>query len=145
MDFNALPKVELHLHLDCSLSFAAVSRIDPSVTLQVYQQDFNAPAKCRDLTEFFKRARKGTALMQTAEHLRIVTFDVFEQLRRDNILYVEILLVPFMHISQGLSAENVVEVVNDAVAKASDTPPGLKPQRLLTRLRSRFPEWIERS
>jgi hypothetical protein len=26
-----------------------------------------------------------------------------------------------------------------------DTPRGLKPQRLLTRLRSRFPEWMERS
>jgi adenosine deaminase len=134
MDFDTLPKVELHLHLDCSLSFAAVSRIDPSVTLQAYQQDFNAPAKCRDLAEFFKRARKGTALMQTAEHLRIVTFDVFEQLRRDNILYVEILLVPFMHISQGLSAENVVEVVNDAVAKASQET-GIEAGIILSTLR----------
>src|SRR5437763_900885 len=96
MDFSTLPKVELHLHLDCSLSFAAVSRIDPSVTLQEYQQDFNGPAKCTNLDEFFKRAPKGTALMQTAEQLRLVTFDVFEQLQRDNVLYVEILLVPFM-------------------------------------------------
>jgi hypothetical protein len=34
MDFAALPKLELHLHLDCSLSYAAVSRLDPSITLQ---------------------------------------------------------------------------------------------------------------
>jgi len=119
MDFTTLPKVELHLHLDCSLSFAAVSRIDPSVTLQEYLRDFNAPAKCTDLAEFFKRAPKGTVLMQTEEQLRLVTFDVFEQLQQDNIVYAEILLVPFMHTEKGLSAEDVVEVVNDAVARAS--------------------------
>lgn len=119
MDFTTLPKVELHLHLDCSLSFAAVSRIDPSVTLQEYLWDFNAPAKCTDLAEFFKRAPKGTALMQTEEQLRLVTFDVFQQLQQDNIVYAEILLVPFMHTEKGLSAEDVVEIVNDAVARAS--------------------------
>ena len=119
MDFSALPKIELHFHLDCSLSFAAVSSIDPTVTLEVYQQDFNAPEKFANLADFFSRAPKGTALMQNEEQLRLVTFDVFEQLRRDNIIYVEILLVPYMHTQQGLSVENVVEIVDDAVEKAS--------------------------
>jgi len=103
MDFAPLPKIELHLHLDCSLSYAAVSRIDPSVTLQAYQQEFNGPtSRFTNLEEFFKRAPKGTALMQTEGQIRLVTFDVFEQLRHDNILYAELLLVPFMHTSQGL-------------------------------------------
>ena len=119
MDFSNLPKVELHLHLDCSLSFTAVSRIDPSITLEEYQQEFNAPAKCTNLADFFKRAPKGTALMQTEQQLRIATVDVFEQLQRDNIIYAEILLVPFMHTTRGLSGEQVVEIVNDTVAKAS--------------------------
>src|SRR5579863_4095117 len=117
MDFSALPKIELHLHLDCSLSFTAVSAIDPSVTLETYQQDFRGPEKFTDLADFFRRAPKGTALMQTEEQLRLVTFDVFEQLRRDNVVYVEILLVPYMHTGQGLTVEQVVEVVDDAVAK----------------------------
>ena len=134
MDFSALPKVELHLHLDCSLSFAAVSQIDPSVTLQAYQQDFNAPEKFTNLADFFQRAPKGTALMQTEEQLRLVTFDVFEQLQRDNIVYVEILLVPYMHIHQGLSVENVVEIVDDAVAKASSNT-GIEARLVLSTLR----------
>ena len=29
MDCQQLPKVELHLHLDCSLSYQVVSQIDP--------------------------------------------------------------------------------------------------------------------
>ena len=31
-----LPKVELHLHLDCSLSYDVVKKIDPSVTEAEY-------------------------------------------------------------------------------------------------------------
>lgn len=134
MDFSLLPKVELHLHLDCSLSYAVVSRIDPSVTLQEYQRDFNLPAKCTNLVEFFKRAPKGAALMQTEEQLRLVTFDVFEQLRQDNIIYAEILLVPLMHTNKGLSAENVVEIVNDEVAKASQAT-GIEARIILSTLR----------
>lgn len=134
MDVSTLPKVELHLHLDGSLSFAAVSRIDSSVTLQDYQRDFNAPARCTDLAEFFARASKGPALMQTAEQLRLVTFDVFEQLQRDNVLYAELLLVPFIHTSNGLPAENVVEIVDDAVARASQET-GIEVRILLSILR----------
>ena len=53
MDFSALPKVELHLHLDCSLSYAAVSALDSSVTLETYQQDYQGPEKIADLADFF--------------------------------------------------------------------------------------------
>src|ERR1700726_1029807 len=97
MDFSTLPKIELHLHLDCSLSFAVVSRLDPTVTLQEYQQDFMAPAKCTSLADIFKRATKGPALMQTEEQLRLVVFDLFEQLQRDKVIYVEIRLAPLLH------------------------------------------------
>lgn len=58
MDCSRLPKVELHLHLDGSLSFTAVSRLDPSVTLPDYQRDFVLPAKCRDMAEFLRRHRE---------------------------------------------------------------------------------------
>jgi adenosine deaminase len=135
MDFAPLPKIELHLHLDCSLSYAAVSRIDPSVTLQEYQQQFNGPTSgFTNLEEFFKRAPKGTALMQTEGQIHLVTFDVFEQLRQDNILYAELLLVPFLHTSQGLSAEHVVAILNDAVARASSET-GIEARIILSTLR----------
>jgi adenosine deaminase len=135
MDFARLPKIELHLHLDCSLSYAAVSRLDPSITLQEYQQEFQGPkSSFTNLEEFFKRAPKGTALMQTEEQIRIVTCDVFEQLRQDHILYAELLFVPLMHTSQGLSPERVVAVLNDAVARESAAT-GIEARIILSTLR----------
>lgn len=118
MDWTKLPKVELHLHLDCSLSYEVVSQIDPSITLEQYRTDFIAPAKCVDLMDFLARAPSSYPLMQTEEQLRLVTLDLFEQLRRDNVLYAEIRFAPLLHTEQGLSAREVVASVEAATAEA---------------------------
>ncbi len=118
MSFHHLPKVELHLHLDCSLSYPVVSQIDPSITRADYQDSFIAPAKCINLADFLTRAPSGIRLMQTEEQLRLVTFDLFEQLRRDRVLYAEIRFAPLLHIEKGLSAREVVASVEAATAQA---------------------------
>ena len=118
MDWKKLPKVELHLHLDCSLSYAVVSKIDPSISLEEYRTKFIAPAKCIDLTDFLACAPSSFPLMQTAEHLRLVTLDLFEQLVEDNLIYAEIRFAPLLHTEGGLSAHEVVASVEAATAEA---------------------------
>jgi adenosine deaminase len=118
MDWIRFPKVELHLHLDCSLSYAVVSQIDPSITLEEYRTEFIAPAKCADLADYLTRAPKSYPLMQTEEHLRLVTLDLFEQLHRDNVLYAEIRFAPLLHTEGGLLAHQVVASVEAATAEA---------------------------
>jgi adenosine deaminase len=118
MNFQQLPKVELHLHLDCSLSYSVVSQIDSSITLEEYQSNFIAPDKCFDLRDLLARAPSSYPLMQTSENLRLVTLDLFEQLRRDNLLYAEIRFAPLLHTEGGLSAQEVVTAVEAATAQA---------------------------
>jgi adenosine deaminase len=118
MDWTKLPKVELHLHLDCSLSYEVVSQIDPSITLERYRSEFIAPAKCVDLAEVLSRAPSSYPLMQTEEQLRLVTFDLFEQLRTDNVLYAEIRFAPLLHTEGRLSPRQVVAAVEAATAEA---------------------------
>jgi adenosine deaminase len=118
MDWTDFPKVELHLHLDCSLSYEVVSQIDPSITLEQYRRDFIAPDKCEDLADYLKRAPSSYPLMQTEEQLRLVTLDLFEQLREDNVLYAELRFAPLLHTDGGLSAHQVVASVEKATAEA---------------------------
>jgi len=134
MDFKSLPKVELHLHLDCSLSYAVVSRLDPSVTQDEYRNDFIAPAKCTSLVDFLKRTPRFIALMQTEEQLRVVTFDVFEQLQQENVVYAELRFAPLLHTRKGLSAEDVVEIVDAGAASASQAT-GVEARIILCTLR----------
>lgn len=115
---NKLPKVELHLHLDCSLSYEVVKKIDPSVTEQEYLQDYIAPSKCANLADFLTRAIKGFALMQTKEQIQLVVHDLFKQLVADNMLYAEIRFAPLQHMEKGLTAYEVVAAAEEATAQA---------------------------
>lgn len=115
MDHQQLPKIELHLHLDCSLSYKVVQQLNPAITYEAYRESFVAPAKCTDLADYISRAVKGFELMQTAAQLRLVTLDLFEQLQADNIIYAEIRFAPLLHIAGGLTPAEVVQAVNDAV------------------------------
>jgi adenosine deaminase len=115
MELRSLPKIELHLHLDCSLSYQAVSTLAPSVSREEYQRDYIAPARCANLADFLSRAPMGFRLMQTEDSLRLVTEDVFQQLIEDGVIYAEIRFAPLLHTEQGLSPERVVAVVERCV------------------------------
>ena len=112
--YSNLPKVELHLHLDCSLSYECVKQLSPSVTIEDYNKSFIAPPKCTDLADYITRAIKGFELMQTKEQLRLVTLDLFKQLKNDNVVYAEFRFAPLQHTLNGLTSEEVVQIVNDA-------------------------------
>ena len=114
MDHAKFPKIELHLHLDCSLSYDVVKQINPSINYEEYRQSFIAPPKCYDLADSLRRAVKGFELMQTPDQLKLVTLDLFHQLKTDNVIYSEIRFAPLLHTQQGMTPKEVVEAVNEA-------------------------------
>jgi adenosine deaminase len=115
MDLKTLPKVELHFHIDCSLSFDAVSRLAPGVSRAEYERDYVAPARCTNLAEFLTRAPKGFLLMQTEDALQLVAEDVMQQLAADGVIYAELRFAPLLHTERGLSPQRVVAIVDRAV------------------------------
>lgn len=134
MEFKGFPKVELHLHLDCSLSFKVLKRFDPSASRTWFESNFVAPAKCLDLPDFLARAEQGIRMTQTAPQLRAVALDLLEQLREESVLYAEIRFAPLEHTRQGLAPEEVVETVLDALREGSETT-GVKAGLIVCTLR----------
>ena len=139
MDYQSLPKVELHLHLDCSLSYKVVQQIDPAISFEEYKEAFIAPAKCTDLVDYLKRAVKGFELMQTKEQLQLVTLDLMEQLKADNVIYAEIRFAPLLHTSKGLTPYDVVQTVNDTLTVGIHNT-GVEARLILCTLRHYFEE-----
>lgn len=119
MQYHQLPKIELHIHLDCSLSYAVVQQLDPTVTLSQYQEEFIAPEGCGDLLEYIRRSAKGYTLMQTKEQLRLVTLDFLEQMDRDHVIYVEIRFAPLLHTERGLTPVQVIDAIQAALQEGS--------------------------
>jgi adenosine deaminase len=131
---SLLPKIELHLHLDCSLSYQVVAKIDPYVTEEMYNRDFIAPAKCIHLADFLTRAVKGFALMQTPDQLRWVVQDLFKQMVADNMLYAELRFAPLQHLEKGMTPHEVVAATEAAVADAIKAT-GIEARLILCTLR----------
>ena len=107
-----LPKVELHVHLDCCLSFKGLSRIDPTISESFYKKNFTGTS-CSCLKDYIRCADTALEYMQTKEELEIVIEDLFDQLVNDNVIYAEIRFAPLLHIKKGLSSKNVVEIVSN--------------------------------
>ena len=116
-DISTYPKVELHLHLDCSLSYEVVHQLDATITPEAYRRQFIAPAVCTNLADYISRADNAVALMQTQRSLRLVTLDIFDQLAKDHVIYAEIRFAPLKHLEKGLTPEEVVAAVDSAVAE----------------------------
>jgi adenosine deaminase len=121
MDYHRLSKIELHLHLDCSLSYDVVSKINPDISKEEFTTKFIAPDKCINLIDYLTRSIRSIELMQTEEQLRLVTSDLFEQLKNDNVIYAEIRFAPLQHLKKGLKPSEVVQIVNDATDEAIKT------------------------
>ena len=110
--FKKIPKIELHLHLDCSLSYKVVSKIDSTINFDEYKSSFQASSSCSSLKDYISCADRAIALMQTKENLELIVEDLFEQLYDDNVIYVEIRFAPLLHCEKGLEAKELVEIVS---------------------------------
>jgi adenosine deaminase len=109
--YNKIPKVELHLHLDCSLSFEVVNRINPLIEIDEYRSSFQAKPNSSSLNDYISCADRAIELMQTKENLELVVEDLFKQLKKENVIYAEIRFAPLLHCSQNLNENKVVEII----------------------------------
>lgn len=134
-----LPKIELHLHLDCSLSFKVVQALGGPTDMEEYLRRFVAPKDATGLPDYLERALEGIHLMQEAGQIRMVTLDLFDQLKADHILYAEIRFAPFEHIQKGLSGREVVAIVESAVREGQEKT-GITARLILCTLRHYSPQ-----
>ena len=109
--YNKIPKIELHLHLDCSLSFDVVNRINPLIEIDEYRSSFQAKPNSSSLNDYINCADRAIELMQTRENLELVVEDLFKQLKKENVIYAEIRFAPLLHCSQNLDENKVVEII----------------------------------
>ena len=116
--FHAIPKAELHLHLDGS--------VRPKTVLELAKQNgiplpTDDPSKLPDfleanentasLVEYITFFELPIAVLQTVPALERATYELCEDLNKDNVRYVEIRYGPWLHVQQGLSLTDVIRAV----------------------------------
>jgi adenosine deaminase len=141
---DAMPKAELHLHLDGSLrvdtalELARTRGIDAPRDWAGMSQALVAPMPCRDQAELLRAFDLPIALMQDAEALERITRELVETKAAENVRYVEIRWGPLLHTAGGLSLADGIEAVcagaYDAAART-----GTVVRLIATALRSHDP------
>jgi len=147
---RAMPKAELHLHLDGSvlpstaLELATSRRIEAPRTLEGMRGELIAPERCRDQAELLRAFDLPIALMQDSEALERVAAELVEAKAADGVRYAEIRWGPLLHTRRGLALRDGIAAVargaREAAGRAAAKGTPIDVRLIATALRSHDPE-----
>lgn len=124
INFDNIGLVDLHLHLDGSLSVDSVKELMQIQGIKNCYSDSELLEKlqvsdgCRDLNEYLEKFDFPITLLQTKEALETASYNLLEELEAHGLIYAEIRFAPQFHTSKGLSQEQVVKAVIDGMRKS---------------------------
>lgn len=126
-------QIELHLHLDGSLRPETVWELAneqqiafPSHSLEEVRHQMRVPEDCRTLEEYLKRFDLPLLVLQRADALERVTFELVEDLAKEGISYAEIRFAPQLSVQGGLTQDAVVEAAIRGAKRGMQTYPGIR-------------------
>lgn len=106
--------VELHLHLDGALSINNCKKLAQIQNINIPKDDnvldnlLTVSPDCHDLNEFLTKFEFTLSLLQTPEGIKNAVKNLQEELIEQGLIYAEIRFAPQLHLSNGLSQEEVV-------------------------------------
>ena len=125
MDYKKYAIIDLHLHLDGSLSAEAILDVArregielPAKNVRDLNKYLMVPENCQSLNEYLERFALPNLVLQTKKGLEICTLDLLERLAKDGLKYVEIRMAPQLSTDKGLSQEKVVKTLIKTCKKA---------------------------
>ena len=113
-----IPKAELHNHLDGSLRVDSIIELaqKQNISLPTFNRNeleamLTNDENCQSLKEYFIPFEISLSVLQTAEALERATYELLEDVHKENVKYLEIRFSPFLHTKNGLNLEAVVDAV----------------------------------
>ncbi|MFV2062418.1 MAG: adenosine deaminase [Chloroflexota bacterium] len=124
----AMPKAELHLHLDGSLRPETALELardrdvgldTASLDVAAIRERLIAPERCLDQAELLRAFELPVALLQDSESLHRATGELVHDVASEGTRYAEIRWAPSLHTERGLSLRDVMATVTAAAARAA--------------------------
>jgi adenosine deaminase len=122
-----LPKTDLHVHLDGSLRLRTILELAsqykivlPSDTEDGLKLAMNLGKNCGSLVEYLKAFDVTLKVMQNAESLTRIAYELAEDAAKENVRYMEVRYAPMLHTRKGLKLTQVVEAVLGGLRSAQE-------------------------
>ena len=119
---NPYALIDLHLHLDGSLSLATVRELAALDGIDSLGEDeallkrLQVAPGCRDLNEYLEKFAFPCSLLQTTEALTLAVANLRRELAAEGLLYAEIRFAPQLHLDRGMTQTQVVEAAVKGLA-----------------------------
>ena len=109
-----LAKIDLHCHLDGSLS---KDFFEDFLGICVKQEELQIEKDCKNLTKYLEKFALPLQCLQTENGLRKAGYDFIRTVAKENIQYVEVRFAPALSTNQGLNCEQIMAAVLDGLEK----------------------------
>lgn len=135
--------IELHLHLDGSLRPATVMELAkeqgialPAEDLRILTEEYlQVPDDCTDLVACLKRFDLPIKVLGTPEAIRRASYELTEDLAKEDYEYAEIRFAPQYARFTGFSQQEFVEAARDGMKAALAKYPSMKAALILCCMR----------
>lgn len=117
-EFLNQPKIDLHCHLDGSMTLESISKL---CGREVSLSEVQVSKQCGSLAEYLEKFDLPVACIQTREGLKHAAFDFLMDLQKDHVKYVEVRFAPQLSTVQGLSCKEIMEAVLDGLKDAGES------------------------
>lgn len=113
--------IELHLHIDGSVSPASARKLSQLSGIPVPEKDEDlknalmCPPGCRSLNEYLSRFDLPCSLMQTQKCIESAVETLCLELKQLGLSYAELRFAPQKHCEKGLVQEDVIEAASSGI------------------------------
>ncbi|MDO5424562.1 MAG: adenosine deaminase [Eubacteriales bacterium] len=112
--FQDLKKIDLHCHLDGSLSEETIRRLAGNVGVELpgkeaLLEQLQAGEKCENLERYLGCFKWPLELLHTKENLEEAVKSVLADAAKENVVYMEIRFAPLSSVGKGLTCRQVIE------------------------------------
>lgn len=112
-----MPKIDLHCHLDGSLTLQSIREI---LGRPVELSELQAADDCKSLKEYLEKFDLPITCIQTEEGIRKSAGDFLRSLKADHVQYAEVRFAPMLSCVEGLTCGKVMEAALDGLKEASE-------------------------
>lgn len=115
--FTSLPKTDLHCHLDGSLRMETLCELADMQGIRL--PALPGSAAYDSLEQYLQAFAITCSVMQTADAIARVAFELIEDAALDNVKHIEVRFCPTFLTEQGLSHDEVIEAALHGMGSAS--------------------------
>lgn len=125
MDCSKYSLIDLHLHLDGSLTADSVLKMAeicgeelPSYDRNIIAGMLKCPEDCSDLNDYLKCFDLPLSVLQTEETIEYSVYDLLKRLSEQGLVGAEVRFAPQLHLQKGMTQLQVVQAAVRGAEKA---------------------------